>query len=316
MKISRQLRVVSYSVLLLVCLHATSGCESTATRPASVTSPNEGGPATELQTPGQRASSQDSPTDGAAATASPQTYQADRVALERREREEVERERQRQKLKTISGGAVAIGVLGTAIGALVPDGGRIKSAAIGAATGAASGSVAGNYVANKQQAIGRELDVLDAMISDVRAAQTRLEGDIRLVDRIIADQRSQLRQLNADLASKRIKRQQYQNRVAQLQRDRTKAQAIASSSRMELEKFRGASKYVREGGPEARNQPRDGQAQSSSGRVGTSDKKTAQGSKLRLYDKEVRSMSGLVDQLDNKVAQWGKLDLDNLQRGS
>jgi len=297
MKIPRQLKIGSVNALLLVYLLAISGCQSTASKPESATTPS-----------GDRT--------GVPAASLPASYSKDRVALERREKEEIERERQRQKLKTVSGGAVAIGVLGTAIGALVPDGGRIRSASIGAAAGAAGGGIAGNYVANKQQEIGQELDVLDAMIGDVRAAQARLEGDIRLVDRIIADQRSQLQQLNADLAARRIQRQQYNNRVAQLQQDRAKAKAIASSSRMELEKFKGAGNYVREAKGGGRARAQDGGTTSASGGVAETDKKRAQGGKMRLYDNEVRTMSSLVDKLDTKVAQLGKLALEDIQQGT
>lgn len=296
MKIPQQLHTGFSVLLLLACLHAISGCQTTASKPEPVST--AGG-------------------DQARASASPRASSSvDRAALERREKEEIERERQRQKLKTVSGGAVAIGVLGTAIGALVPDGGRIRSAAIGAAVGASGGGIAGNYVANKQQEIGQEIDVLDAMIGDVRAAQARLEGDIRLVDRIIAEQRSELRQLNSDLTAKRIQRRQYRNRVAQLQNDRAKAKAIAEGSKMELQKFRGAGTYYRKAKGGRRDQPQNESVRSMSGGAAPADAKRAQVGKMRLYDNEVRTMSSLVNRLDAKVAQWGKLGLADLKQGT
>jgi len=125
-----------------------------------------------------------------------------------------------------------------------------------------------------------------------------------------------LQQLNADLAARRIQRQQYNNRVAQMQQDRAKAKAIASSSRMELEKFKGAGNYVREAKGGGRARAQDGGTTSASGGVAETDKKRAQGGKMRLYDNEVRTMSSLVDKLDTKVAQLGKLALEDIQQGT
>lgn len=128
--------------------------------------------------------------------------------------------------RTVAEGVVAGAALGALLGALASGGRPGRGAAIGAVAGSVAGGFYGNYVGQQKQRFANEHARLDAMVADVESDNLRLEAYIRTTDRVIADNKKQLKELNAQVAEGKISEARAQ---ADLQRIRKNQEAIQAA---------------------------------------------------------------------------------------
>lgn len=115
-------------------------------------------------------------------------------------------------------GALLGAMAGAATGAAVKSKNRGEGAAIGAAIGALAGGVlggaAGSYYADKKQQYANEEQRLNSIIADLRQQNTELAKLVDSTRIVVAADQQRLNQIDQDLASKRISRQQAQRQLA------------------------------------------------------------------------------------------------------
>ena len=140
-------------------------------------------------------------------------------------------------------------LIGAVAGAIMSED-RAKGALMGGAAGAAVGGLAGNYVATKQEAYGNHLDVLEAMVVDVRRKNGEAAEAIKSMRDVVAEDRRKLAALNKRYASGAIPEREYRRGIEIVQADRQEILNAAQQTQQQAQTFEEAREEYRQQNPQ------------------------------------------------------------------
>lgn len=121
--------------------------------------------------------------------------------------------------ETVGTGAAIGALLGGVLGALADSNNRGRGAMIGAAAGAAVGAGSGYYIASQNERYATREQALNARIRAADQEVARYQNAVGTTQRVVAQQRQRLRQLDAQYRAGRIGAEQYRGALADAKED-------------------------------------------------------------------------------------------------